>query len=171
MSMTTLSDSMPSVAMTPRPSNTASRTIALLMATMVAVGCGATLGYAISQTFLPPAPPTDANATKVPELNQTYTYNAITVPAKPMVTNLGTPSATWIRIEGSFVMTGLERLAAERLAAEVQQDMLGYLRGVQLAQVEGASGLLHLREDLNEIARARSSGHVTEFILETMVVQ
>ncbi|MFX8285751.1 flagellar basal body-associated FliL family protein, partial [Acinetobacter baumannii] len=82
-----------------------------------------------------------------------------------------TPSATWIRIEGSFVMTGLERLAAERLAAEVQQDMLGYLRGVQLAQVEGASGLLHLREDLNEIARARSSGHVTEFILETMVVQ
>ncbi len=40
-----------------------------------------------------------------------------------------------------------------------------------MAQVEGASGLQHLREDLNERAVLRSKGAIRELIVESLVVQ
>lgn len=139
--------------------------------TLLATACGLALAYVIDRNFVPPVPVASAEIPKLPVLNPEYTDRALHVAAKPMVTNLGAPAGTWIRLEGSFVMNGLEPLAAERLIAEVQQDMLGYLRTTTLSQLEGASGLLHLREDLNDIAKVHSAGHVTKFILETMVVQ
>jgi flagellar protein FliL len=42
---------------------------------------------------------------------------------------------------------------------------------VTLAEIGGASGLQHLREDLTERAVIRSQGHVHELILQTLVVQ
>ncbi len=39
---------------------------------------------------------------------------------------------------------------------------MAYLRTIPLSQLEGPSGLIHLREDLNERARMRSEGHVEE---------
>ena len=45
------------------------------------------------------------------------------------------------------------------------------MRTLTLAQIAGASGLQHLREDLNERAAIRSDGRVRELILQTLVVQ
>jgi flagellar protein FliL len=49
--------------------------------------------------------------------------------------------------------------------------MLAYLRTLSLAQIQGPSGLLHLREDLNERVKMRSKGVVQELVLETLIVQ
>jgi flagellar FliL protein len=171
MSMISLPDTARATAPTRARSSVLSWSATAVSMTALATLCGLALAFAIDRNFVPPAPVADAEAPKLPVLNPEYTDRALHVAAKPMVTNLGAPGGTWIRLEGSFVMTGLEPLAAERLAAEVQQDMLGYLRTTSLAQLEGASGLLHLREDLNDIAKVHSGGHVTKFILETMVVQ
>jgi flagellar FliL protein len=45
------------------------------------------------------------------------------------------------------------------------------MRTLSEAQIGGASGLQHLREDLNERAAIRSGGLVRELIIQTLVVQ
>jgi flagellar FliL protein len=57
------------------------------------------------------------------------------------------------------------------LAAEIGEDLLGFMRTLSVAQIGGASGLQHLREDLNERASTRSEGLVRELIVQTLVVQ
>ena len=57
------------------------------------------------------------------------------------------------------------------LSAKISDDTLGYLRTLSLAQLQGANGLQHLREDLSERAAVRSEGHVSEVMIEMMVIQ
>ncbi len=57
------------------------------------------------------------------------------------------------------------------LAATITEDIVAYLRTVSLAQIEGASGFQHLREDLNDRARVRSGGKVRELIIHTLIVE
>jgi flagellar FliL protein len=42
---------------------------------------------------------------------------------------------------------------------------------VTLRQLEGASGYQHLREDLNDRVRMRSSGNVRDLIIQTLVIE
>jgi flagellar FliL protein len=49
--------------------------------------------------------------------------------------------------------------------------MVAYVRTITLAQLEGASALEHLREDLNERAALRTDGAVSEVVIQTLVVQ
>jgi flagellar FliL protein len=57
------------------------------------------------------------------------------------------------------------------MAGEIRQDVLAYLRTLSLAQIQGPSGLLHLREDLNERVKLRSKGVIQELVLESLIVQ
>ncbi len=55
--------------------------------------------------------------------------------------------------------------------AEIKADIIAYLRTLSTAQIEGASGLQHLREDLNERVSLRTKGAIRELIVEALVVQ
>ncbi len=89
----------------------------------------------------------------------------------PVVTNLAGSETDWVRLEASIVYKGDFELNPELLAAETRQDVLAYLRTVTLAQIQGPSGLLHVREDLNERVKIRSKGAIQELVLESLVVQ
>jgi flagellar FliL protein len=89
----------------------------------------------------------------------------------PIVTNLASPSGSWIRLEASVITDQLNEEEAGVLVAQVGEDVVSYLRTLSPAQIEGARGLQYLREDLTERAAIRSSGKVREFIIETLVVQ
>lgn len=91
------------------------------------------------------------------------------VPA--VVTNLANSATDWVRIEASIVFERGAKKDPDLLVAETRQDMLSYLRTVSLAQIQGASGLVHLREDVNERAKIRSGSLIKEVIIETLVVQ
>ena len=55
--------------------------------------------------------------------------------------------------------------------AEIRSDIVAYLRTLSMRQLEGPSGLQHLREDLNERVALRTKGQVRELIVEMLVVQ
>ena len=57
------------------------------------------------------------------------------------------------------------------LAAQIAEDIVAYLRTVSLAQIEGASGFQHLREDLNDRVRVRSGGKVRDLVIQSLVVE
>jgi flagellar FliL protein len=97
-----------------------------------------------------------------------HSESASLKPLPPIVTNLASPKETWIRVEASIVV-GSD--GSDALAAAIAEDMIAYLRTVSLAQIEGPSGFLHLREDLNDRARIRSGGKVRELVVQGLVLE
>ncbi|HXZ16557.1 MAG TPA: flagellar basal body-associated FliL family protein [Roseiarcus sp.] len=89
----------------------------------------------------------------------------------PIVTNLGSPQDTWIRLEGSLVFDPKALPHPEAMAGKIGEDLLAYLRTATLKQLEGPIGLQSIRQDLNERAAIRSEGKVREFVIRTLVVQ
>jgi len=89
----------------------------------------------------------------------------------PVVTNLAGSGTDWVRLEASIIYKGGLEFNPDVVVAEARQDILAYLRTISLAQIQGPSGLLHVREDLNERVKLRSKGMIQELVLETLVVQ
>jgi flagellar protein FliL len=89
----------------------------------------------------------------------------------PIITNLADPEGTWVRVQASIIFDRKAILKPDFIAAEIGEDILGFMRTLSMAQIGGASGLQHLREDLNERASIQSGGAVRELILQTVVVQ
>ncbi len=89
----------------------------------------------------------------------------------PIVTNLGAPQETWVRLEGSIVFDPRKLPHPEAMAARIGDDILAYLRTVSLRQLEGPIGLENIRQDLGERAGIRSDGKVQAFLIRTLVVQ
>jgi flagellar protein FliL len=89
----------------------------------------------------------------------------------PIVTNLGAPQDTWIRLEGSIIFDPKALPHPEAVASQIGDDILAYLRTVSLRQLEGPIGLENIRQDLNERAATRSDGKVRGFVIRTLVVQ
>jgi flagellar protein FliL len=89
----------------------------------------------------------------------------------PIVTNLGAPGDTWVRLEGSIIFDPKTLPHPEAVAGQIGDDVLAYLRTVSLRQLEGPVGLQNIRQDLNERAATRSGGKVRAFVIRTLVVQ
>lgn len=94
--------------------------------------------------------------------------NALLVQLAPITTNLSAPSQVWIRLEASLV---LDSPQPPEMAETVHQDLLAYLRTLKLHQIEGASGYQHLKADMEERARIRSDGHITQVLIRTLLLE
>jgi flagellar FliL protein len=105
------------------------------------------------------------------EVVSPYTGNIAIKKLAPVVTNLAGSETDWVRVEASIVYKPADEQHPDVLVSETRQDILSYIRTMSLAQIQGPSGLLHLREDLNERARLRSKGVIQELVLETLIVQ
>ncbi|MGP8233419.1 MAG: flagellar basal body-associated FliL family protein [Methylovirgula sp.] len=127
-----------------------------------AILIGAALGFVMVSTVRSSAhnaaDPSAASDTKL-----------IDLPA--IVTNLADPSNAWVRLQTAIVVDTKSDIKPDVLAAEISDDLLGFMKTETLVQIGGASGLQHLREDLTERAVIRSQGHVRELIIQTLVVQ
>ena len=89
----------------------------------------------------------------------------------PVVTNIGSPTDTWVRMEASIIFDAKATQHPEIMAAEIATDELAYLRTIALTQLQGPIGLENIRQDLTDRAVVRSGGKVTELVLRTLVVQ
>ena len=88
-----------------------------------------------------------------------------------VVTNLAGADHVMIRLQAAILFDSKDIPNPDVLTHQISDDILAFLTTSSASQFEGASGLQHLREDLNDRAKIRSDGHVRELIIETMVVQ
>ncbi len=147
--------------------------IAGAVVTLVSAGGGIALGT-ITSSGIERAVAERQAAAKPPDdhpLSIKYSDDMVLQPVPAIVTNLASPSDTWVRLETSMVFKNGDLPNPEVAAAEVREDMLAYMRTLSLTQLEGPSALQHLREDLNERAALRTGGAVSELIIQTLVVQ
>lgn len=89
----------------------------------------------------------------------------------PVLTTLADPKGTWIRLEGSMVVVEETDESAEVLVEKAATQVLAYLRTTGLRQIEGPSGLLYLRQDLNDVIAALSGGQIREVLIHSLVVE
>ncbi|KMO29867.1 flagellar basal body protein FliL [Methylobacterium variabile] len=144
---------------------------ALALCTLVAVGTGGALGMylmsSVEKAVDEKKREEHEKAAKV--LNYTGELSLRSVGS--VVTNLAEPADSWIRLESSVVFKTGSLPTPDVTVVEIKADILAYLRTLSTAQIEGASGLQHLREDLNERVALRTKGAVRELIVEALVVQ
>ena len=88
----------------------------------------------------------------------------------PIVTNLAGSPPLWIRLEASLVFHD-DPKDSDALAARISEDIVGFLRTVSVAQIEGATGFQHLSEDLNDRVRVRSNGQVQELVIQGLIIE
>lgn len=143
---------------------------ALLLLTLVAAGLGGGLGIQLAKQVEDAVRQKDS-AEEKPAVKPNYTGPTHLKPLASIVTNLAEPHDVWIRLEASIIFDDEAIAADEVLAGQIGEDILAYLRTVTLSQIEGPSGMQHLREDLVERARIRSDGRVKELVIQSLVVQ
>ncbi len=144
----------------------------VLVLTLLAGGGGALIGKQIVSATRAAedrgtAPPEAAAkpAAAVPGAGRTLKELA------PVVTNLQAPEGAWIRLQTAIVYDKTDAAGMDIVATEVGEDILAFVRTLTLEQIQGASGLEALRDDLNERARLRSDGKVRELLIEMLVVR
>ncbi len=89
----------------------------------------------------------------------------------PIVTNLLSPKEAWIRLEAAIVLKPEAASEQDLVAVESGDKIMGYLRTVSLAQIDGPSGLLHLRDDLNDLLAGDPHARVSRVLISSMVVE
>lgn len=169
--MTTVSESDQSVpAETTSWRSALQAAAALALLTLVSAASGTMAGFHLVEN-VETAIRTRTTENEPPPIVPRYAYDTSLYKVPPVVTNLAMPADVWVRLESSIILDDADAASPDILVGEVAQDMLAYLRTVSLAQIEGASGLLHLREDLNDRIAIRSRDGVRELIIEALVVQ
>lgn len=141
---------------------------ALVLLTLLAGGAGAGIGLQLFDKV--DAAAKQRVASQKATADPAYTAGMKLKALPPVITSLA-DSRTWIRIEASIVFRDELPEDVDVVAAQISEDTLAYVRTVTLAQLEGATGLLHLRDDLTERASIRSGGRVKEFIIQTLAVE
>jgi flagellar protein FliL len=141
-----------------------------LRGSLIEIAIVALIGGALGAAFQATRPgPASATGPAVSAAQKTEPSTIYDLP--PIVTNLGAPQDTWIRLEGSIIFDPQAIPHPESVAAKLGDDILAYLRTLSLKQLEGPIGLEDLRQDLNERAATRTGGRAREFVIRTLVVQ
>lgn len=141
--------------------------IVMVVLTLLAGGGGALVGKLLIARLRPPPPPPPAAA----ETPSPYAGDTEVRELPAIVTNLGDSRKTAVRLQVALVYVKKAVDNPTVLTARIGDDLVAFLKTLSLAQLQGASGLQNLREDLNERASIRSQGSVREVIIETLVTE
>ena len=145
--------------------------IAVVVLTLLAAGGGGFLGLQIFNTVQAPATPPAKPQAETTAHAPPYSGDITVRELQPMLANLTSPENAWVRVQAAIIFMKKDVPEPDQLAAQITDDLVGYLKTLSTAQLQGASGLQHLREDFNDRAAVRSDGKVREVVIETMVVQ
>ncbi len=136
--------------------------------TLLAGGGGAGLGLYLSNQPSPSSTP--AAKEEGDGQSPAHAANLTVRELPPIITNLQT-SDVWVRIHAAIIYDPSAVPTPDIMISEITTDILGFLQTLSIAQLAGASGLQHLREDLNDRVLVRSEGHIRELVIESVVVQ
>jgi flagellar FliL protein len=90
------------------------------------------------------------------------------VQLEPITSNLAYPSENWIRLEVALLFNGPPDV---KVAEDIHQEILAYIRTVSLQQIEGPRGFQYLRDDIQERVDLRSQGRVSKVMFRTFVIE
>lgn len=90
------------------------------------------------------------------------------VELQPITANIATPEDVWLRLELAVLFSDMPDLETPE---KIHQDIVAFVQTLKLYQMEGASGIRHLRQDMNELARIRSEGKAKSVLIRAMLLE
>lgn len=90
------------------------------------------------------------------------------VQLEPITSNLAYPSENWVRLEVALLFNGPPDV---KVAEDIHQDIMAYIRTVSLQQIEGPRGFQYLKDDIQERVDLRSQGRVSKIMFRTFVIE
>ena len=159
------------MAGTGKKSNKFGFPIAMVLITLLAVGGGFGLGKMLLARLHPAAAETVAGAPNAVPASSGYGSDTQVKELPAIVTNLAGSEGTEVRLQVSIVYLKSSLPDAAVMVAKLSDDIVAFLKTITLPQLQGASGLQNLRDDLNERASIRSQGAIREVIIETLATR
>jgi flagellar FliL protein len=95
----------------------------------------------------------------------------VTRSLQPLITNIMMPPDVWVRLEGAIVYDQADVDDPEMMLTQVSGDLLAYLRSLTLRELQGADGLMFVRQDMKERIVLRTQGKARDIIIQTLVMQ
>jgi flagellar protein FliL len=143
---------------------------AVAIATGLALAAGGGTGLLLANDVLPAPETVETPGTENPAAYASEGAPLALVALAPVITNIASPPSAILRVEASLVVRAEQAGDTTLLAAQVGADTLAFARSLDLAQIEGSRGLLHLREDLRERAMLRSPA-VADYVIHSLIAQ
>ncbi|MFT3988568.1 flagellar basal body-associated FliL family protein [Aestuariivirga sp.] len=145
--------------------------VAVLLLTLIGAGSGIAVGMLLREAPASSAPVAASAVSTAPPAPLHAAEDGVLVAMPAVLTNLAEPKTTWVRLEGVLLTNQKTDDSPDILANQASENVMSYLHSVKLSQIEGASGLLALREDLNDLVRTLSKGQVREVMIHTLVLE
>ena len=148
--------------------------IPVLLLTLIAGGGGFAVATLLGPNLTPAPRAEMASVPKPAEemaSNESGENTGIIRQLAPIVTNLASPKDVWMRIELSIIIKPEAKAEQDLIAVRSSDQILALLRTIDLAQIEGPSGFLHFREDINDLVRKSSEQKVAQVLINSMVVE
>ncbi|WP_454848194.1 flagellar basal body-associated FliL family protein [Rhizobium binxianense] len=157
----------------PKKSGMAMTLVGIVVLTLLGAGGGWAVGRMVAPDIKGAA---EAEARKAEEqknaeaggLQHISTEANNIVQLEPITSNLAYPSENWIRLEVALLFNGPPDV---KVAEDIHQDILAYIRTVSLQQIEGPRGFQYLRDDIQERVDLRSQGRVSKVMFRTFVIE
>ena len=154
-----------------KPAGAPSLVLALLVLTLIG-GAG---GGGFAHFVLLTKAKTEAveNAEK-PKKSKVTAYrfprDAVELPLKPIITNIGHSGSRMVRLEGSIIVPS-DTPQSSTLTTEIAEDIVTFLKGLEVEDVAGARGFQNLRDELEYRAQTRGQGAVLGLLISGFVLE
>jgi flagellar FliL protein len=139
--------------------------IAVVLVSVCSGGIGFVFGTQLLKLIVPDQSKPAAVAAVRPSAED---FLVVTLPS--IVTNLADSEGGWVRLEVVVLMDGKKAVPSD-LPARLAQDTTALLRTLSLRQISGASGFQHLREELIDRMKTRSSDGVRDIMIQSLVIE
>jgi flagellar FliL protein len=146
--------------------------IGLLVLTLLGAGGGWVVGGMVSpnikaaeQAKQPADPAKKGEEAGLPHIS-TEANNVVQL--EPITSNLAYPSENWVRLEVALLFNGPPDV---KIAEDIHQDIMTYIRTVSLQQIEGPRGFEYLKDDIQERVDLRAQGRVSRVMFRTFVIE
>ncbi len=136
--------------------------LGLIIGTLAAIGVGVGFGALLLKKPEPGAAPQATAKDAQP--------NSEVRALAPIVTNLGSPADTFVRLQAAIVLE-LNTPNSDALAAKVGDEIVAYLRTVPITEIQGPTGFQFLREELKRRAVQLGGGKIRDFLITTFVIE
>lgn len=151
----------------------------LVVAVLICIGIGgisgAGFGYFASLPAAPQPAAVEAEAAAKPsippeEIVGRFPHDAIELAVEPVIATIGPDFKTNVRLEFSIIVASGTPDEGP-LKSEIREDVIAYLKGLTLSDLEGGRSFQLLRDELDDRARNRGRGVVLGMLISGLVVQ
>jgi len=144
-----------------------------LLAVLLGIAGGGAFGYFVMPVGTAPAPLEEAKPASVaPEAPSSgrFPSDAQEIPIPSIIVDLSGEPKSRVRLDVSIVAVhGTSE--GSLLKNEVREDIIAYLKGLTVADIQGVRGLQNLREQLEDRAKIRGRGAILGLLIGGFVIE